>query len=53
MGGCCFLCVSYVLVILLGLVVIWADDFLRIERHLAVEAGTNRAVLVWRVLKVE
>ena len=45
-GGCCFLCVSYVLVILLGLVVIWADDSLHIERHLAVKAGTNRAVLV-------
>jgi hypothetical protein len=33
-------------VIFLGLVVIWADDFLRIERHLAVKAGTNRAVLI-------
>jgi hypothetical protein len=44
-GGCCFLFVSEVLAIFLGLVVIWADDILRIERHLAVKAETNRAVL--------
>jgi len=33
-----------VLAIFLGLIVIWADDILRIECHLAVETGTNRAV---------
>ena len=30
----------------LGLIVIWADDILRIECHLAVKAETNRAVLI-------
>jgi hypothetical protein len=30
----------------LGLVAIGADDILRIERHLAVKARTNRAVLI-------
>jgi hypothetical protein len=45
-GGAVFFVFSDVLVIILGLVVIWADDILRIERHLAVKAGTNRAVLV-------
>jgi hypothetical protein len=42
------------LAIFLGLVVIWADGILRIERHLAVNAGTNRAVcLTSHFIKVE
>ncbi len=35
-----------VLAISLGLIVIWADDILRIECHLAVKAETNLAVLI-------
>jgi hypothetical protein len=35
-----------VLAILLGLIVTWADDILRIECHLAVKFETNRAVLI-------
>ena len=35
-----------VLAIFLGLIVIWADDIMRIEYHLAVKAETNRAVLI-------
>ncbi len=35
-----------VLATFLGLIVIWADDILRIECHLAVNAKTNRAVLI-------
>ena len=46
-GGCCFfLRVVDVLAIFLGLIVIWADDILRIECHLAVKAEINRAVLI-------
>jgi hypothetical protein len=46
-GGCCiFLCVVDVLANFLGLIVIWADDILRIECHLAVKGETNRAVLI-------
>ncbi len=46
-GGCCFfLRVMDVLAIFLGLIVIRADDILRIECHLAVKAETNRAVLI-------
>ena len=41
-----FLRVVDVLAIFLGLIVIWADDILRIECHLAVKAETNRAVLI-------
>jgi hypothetical protein len=41
-----FLRVSDVLEIFLGLFVIWADDILRIERHLAVKAETNQVVLI-------
>jgi hypothetical protein len=35
-----------VLAIFLGLIVIWADDILCIECHLAVKAETNRAILI-------
>ena len=35
-----------VLATFLGLIVIWADDILRIECHLAVNVKTNRAVLI-------
>jgi hypothetical protein len=41
-----FLRVVDVLAIFLVLIVIWADDILRIECHLAVKAETNRAVLI-------
>ena len=41
-----FLRIVDVLAIFLGLIVIWADDILRIECHLAVKAETNRAVLI-------
>ncbi len=44
--GAVFLRVSDVLEIFLGLFVIWADDALRIERHLAVKADTNQVVLI-------
>jgi hypothetical protein len=43
-----------VLAIFPGLIVIWADDILRIESHLAVKAETNRAVLIDKsFIKVE
>jgi hypothetical protein len=35
-----------VLASFLGLIIIWADDILRIEYHLAVKAETNRAVVI-------
>ncbi len=35
-----------VLAIFLGVIVIWADDILCIECHLAVKAETNRAILI-------
>jgi hypothetical protein len=41
-----FLRIVDVLATFLGLIVIWADDILRIECHLAVNAKTNRAVLI-------
>ena len=45
-GGGVFLRIVDVLATFLGLIVIWADDILHIECHLAVNAKTNRAVLI-------
>ncbi len=45
-GGGVFLRIVDVLATSLGLLVIWADDILRIECHLAVNAKTNQAVLI-------
>jgi hypothetical protein len=39
-----------VLVIFLGLVVIWADDILRIERHLAANFRINSRLLIGWVI---